>query len=380
MSATFASPALKEFEELEWPVRTEENWRFGSWKEANLSGIEIIGEGSSGQLPEPVEGFTRLVFENRNLVSGSSDSAELVEGSFGPTSRLGSPKLAALHTAKSAKTLHIKSDGDLAIELIYFVSGEGLFLPGVVIEAGEGANIRLVKRFISVDDSAATVLTATDVRVAENAHVTCLVTQELNAQSKLIRFADSTLQASSTAKLAVVHTGAKWVREETYSTVDGMDAKSEILSVALPTTGQEYDQRTFQHHGARNTYSDLLFKNTLFGKAKTIFSGLIFVDEGAHGTDAYQTCRNLMMTDECEANSMPGLEINADDVKCSHGSTSARVSDEEIFYLMARGITSKDARSLVAQGFSVEAIEKLEDEKLEELALKVVEKKFATAE
>lgn len=380
MSATFASPALKEFDELDWPVRTEENWRFGSWKEANLSGMEIIGEGSSGQLPKPVEGFTRLVFENRNLVSGSSDSAELVDGSFGPISRLGSPKLAALHTAKSAKTLHIKSDGDLAIELIYFVSGEGLFLPGVVIEAGEGANIRLVKRFISVDDSAATVLTATDVRVAENAHVTCLVTQELNAQSKLIRFADSTLQASSTAKLAVVHTGAKWVREETYSTVDGMDAKSEILSVALPTTGQEYDQRTFQHHGARNTYSELLFKNTLFGKAKTIFSGLIFVDEGAHGTDAYQTCRNLMMTDECEANSMPGLEINADDVKCSHGSTSARVSDEEIFYLMARGITAKDARSLVAQGFSVEAIEKLEDEKLEALALEVVAKKFATAE
>ena len=159
-----------------------------------------------------------------------------------------------------------------------------------------------------------------------------------------------------------------------------MEAKSEILSVSLPTTSQEYDQRTFQHHGARDTFSDLLFKNTLFGKAKTIFSGLIFVDEGAHGTDAYQTCRNLMMTDDCEAHSMPGLEINADDVKCSHGSTSARVSDEEIFYLMARGISSKQARSLVAQGFSIEAIEKLEDEQLETLAVEVVARKFATAE
>ena len=87
-----------------------------------------------------------------------------------------------------------------------------------------------------------------------------------------------------------------------------------------------------------------------------------------------------MMTDECEANSMPGLEINADDVKCSHGSTSARVSDEEIFYLMARGIPSKDARSLVAQGFSVEAIEKLEDEQLEALAFEVVARKFANVE
>ena len=87
-----------------------------------------------------------------------------------------------------------------------------------------------------------------------------------------------------------------------------------------------------------------------------------------------------MMTDDCEAHSMPGLEINADDVKCSHGSTSARVSDEEIFYLMARGISSKQARSLVAQGFSIEAIEKLEDEQLETLAVEVVARKFATAE
>ncbi|MDA7866253.1 hypothetical protein N9A70_05710, partial [Akkermansiaceae bacterium] len=101
MSATFASPALKEFEELDWPVRTEENWRFGSWKEANLSGLETVGAGTIGELPEPLEGFTRIVFANRDLVSGSSDAAVLVDGSFGPISRLGSPKLAALHTAKS---------------------------------------------------------------------------------------------------------------------------------------------------------------------------------------------------------------------------------------------------------------------------------------
>lgn len=380
MSVTFVSPALEKFEELDWPVRTDENWRFGSWKEANLSGLETVGAGTTGDLPEPLEGFDRLVFANRDLVSGSSDAAELIEGSFGPTSRLGSSKHAALHVAKSKHTLRIRSGTDLSLELIYFVSGEGLFLPGVVIEAEAGADIRVVKRFISVDDSAAVVVTATDVRAAENSKITCLVTQELNRNSKLIRFSDSTLQASSLAKLAVVHTGAKWVREETYSTVSGSDAKSEILSVALPDTGQEYDQRTFQHHGARNTFSDLLFKNTLFGKATTIFSGLIFVDEGAHGTDAYQTCRNLMMTDECEAHSMPGLEINADDVKCSHGSTSSRVSDEEIFYLMARGITAKDARSLVAQGFSIEAIERLEDEQLETLAIEVVSRKFATIE
>ena len=394
MSATMTSPsalnairaeALAKYESLDWPARTEENWRFGSWKEGNLSNLETVGEGIGAELPDALEGMQRFVFHNAKLISGSADSvmplADVPELLPQTESRLGSPKLSALHRAQSAHGVVIKTAAGADIEIVHFVSGEGLLTPTVVIIADDGAKIRVVERFISVNDSdATTVLCGAELIAGQGAKVTYLVTQELNAFSKLIRLADSRLEALAHAKQAVVHTGARWVREETYSTVDGMEARSEILSVAVPTTGQEYDQRTFQHHGARDTYSDLLFKNTLFGKAKTIFSGLIFVDDGAHGTDAYQTCRNLMMTNECEANSMPGLEINADDVKCSHGSTSARVSDEEIFYLQARGIDAKSARNLVAQGFSIEAIEKLEDEQLEKLAIEVVARKFGAIE
>ncbi|MDB4525751.1 SufD family Fe-S cluster assembly protein [Akkermansiaceae bacterium] len=380
MSATLTSPALEKFDALSWPIRTVENWRFGSWKEANLSGIELLGAGASADLPSEIEGATRFVFQNAELVSGSHGSVTFLGESFGPESRLGSPKLAALHSAKSDHGISITASGEETIEIIHFVTGEGLLLPSLVINAEAGAKLRVIQRFISTDDAAAVVLTAVDVNLGEKADVKYLVTQELNLASKFIRIADSCLQAGADARQAVIHTGSKWVREETYSTVDGSDGQSHILSVALPDTGQEFDQRTFQHHGGRDTYSNLLFKNTLFGKGKTIFSGLIFVDEGAHGTDAYQTCRNLMMTDDCEAHSMPGLEINADDVKCSHGSTSARVSEEEIFYLMARGIQPKLARNLVAKGFSAEAVEKLEDETLEALAMEVVERKFLAVE
>ncbi|MDE0859983.1 MAG: SufD family Fe-S cluster assembly protein [Akkermansiaceae bacterium] len=376
MSATLTSPALEKFEALKWPVRTVENWRFGAWKEANLSGVEPIGYGTAADLPAEIEGATRFVFQNAELVSGSHDSVTLLSESFGPESRLGSPKLAALHSVQSDHGISITASGKEIIEIIHLVTGEGLLLPSLVINAEAGAKLRVIQRFVSTDDAAAVVLTAVDVNVGEKAEVKYLVTQELNRASRFIRIADSCLQTGASAKQAVIHTGSKWLREETYSTLDGSDSQSHILSVALPDTGQEFDQRTFQHHGARDTYSDLLFKNTLFGKGKTIFSGLIFVDEGAHGTDAYQTCRNLMMSDDCEAHSMPGLEINADDVKCSHGSTSARVSDEEIFYLMARGIQPKLARSLVAQGFSAEAVEKLEDGTLETLAIEVIERKF----
>jgi Fe-S cluster assembly protein SufD len=101
------------------------------------------------------------------------------------------------------------------------------------------------------------------------------------------------------------------------------------------------------------------------------------VDGGAHHTDAYQTCRNLLMSDTAEANSMPGLEINADQVKCSHGSTSAQIQDEEIFYLRARGIDPVSARQLIARGFSVEVVERLENEAIEALVLQFIDEKYA---
>jgi len=83
------------------------------------------------------------------------------------------------------------------------------------------------------------------------------------------------------------------------------------------------------------------------------------------------------MTDDCEANSMPGLEINADQVACSHGSTSSQISDEEIFYLQARGIAPDQARQLIARGYSVEAVMRLENEETEALVLKFIDAKFA---
>src|SRR5690606_29817012 len=113
---------------------------------------------------------------------------------------------------------------------------------------------------------------------------------------------------------------------------------------------QEMDCRTRQIHHRPQTFSNLLFKNVLFDRARTIFSGLIFVEEGAHFTDAYQTCRNLLLSDEAEAMALPGLEINADQVKCSHGSTSGPLSDEEVYYLRSRGLPEDAARHLLALG------------------------------
>ena len=211
----------------------------------------------------------------------------------------------------------------------------------------------------------------------QNSQLDYVAIQALNEVTRIIQINETSTARDASAKGFILNTGASWARNECLSRLEGPGSRSDMLSVSVPAREQEYDQRTFQHHVSEGAYSDLLYKNSLYDNSKTIFSGLIFVDKDAHHTDAYQTCRNLLMSDTCEANSMPGLEINADQVKCSHGSTSSQIHDEEIFYLQARGIDPVSARQLIARGFSVEVVERLGDEATEELVLGFIDDKFA---
>ena len=178
-------------------------------------------------------------------------------------------------------------------------------------------------------------------------------------------------------KHAAFQLGSGYVRSEVVSQVAGEGGRSDILSVSLAAGSQEIDQRTLQDHLSAHTGSDLLYKNILFGKARTIFAGLIRVDEGAHYTDAYQKCRNLLLSGECEANSMPGLEINADQVKCSHGSTSGRLSEEEVFYLLSRGIPRETAEHMMSLGFALEVVERLGQPAVEAMAVRLLAARLA---
>jgi Fe-S cluster assembly protein SufD len=172
-----------------------------------------------------------------------------------------------------------------------------------------------------------------------------------------------------------VQLGASFSRSESVSDLIGTGARSDMLSVSLPIGEQVIDQRTLQNHKAPHATSDLLYKNALYGKSRSIFSGLITVDKEAHFTDAYQTCRNLLNSDEAEATSLPGLEINADQVKCSHGATSSPISDEELFYLKARGISDSESRKLIIEGFLAGVLERFgNSEVLDTLVARIDEK------
>lgn len=386
------------------PKRGDETWRFSSIKQLDFSGYRKAPATGVNELIERSAGLdspaAKLVFVNDELVHVEShlpegviclplaealvSHSDLVQAHFmKQETRLGSAKFAALHEASLTNGLFVHVSDNLevegTIEVHHWIAGENtVIFPHTLIVTGKSSKVRVVDIFRSADDTQPGLAIAfNDLSAGQNSKLDYVAIQAFNEVTRVIQINETATFRDASAIGFILNTGASWARNESLSRLEGAGSRSDMLSVSIPAHDQEYDQRTFQHHVSQGAYSDLLYKNSLYDDSRTIFSGLIFVDKDAHHTDAYQTCRNLLMSDTCEANSMPGLEINADQVKCSHGSTSSQISDEEIFYLCARGIAPAQARQLIARGFSVDVLERLKDVEVETLVLKFIDGKFA---
>lgn len=396
--------AKARYESIPDPKRNDVLWRFSNIKQLDFSNLS--GEAKSPDHTELIARSTGLVkpaakfvFLNDEVIHSQSSLPEnviclsladalvsypdLVEAHFmKQETHLGSAKYSALHEAsvKNGLFVHVPDNTEIvgSIEVHHWISDKGTVFPHSLIVTGKSAKVRVIDIFRSADEiSPGLVIAYNDISAGPNSAIDYIVIQALNEVSRLIAIKETTTARDARSKTFILNTGSAWARNESMSRLEGPGAHSDMLSVSIPHLEQEYDQRTFQHHVSEGAYSNLLYKNTLYGRSKTVFSGLISVDENAHHTDAYQTCRNLLMTDDCEANSMPGLEINADQVKCSHGSTSAQISDDEIFYLQARGIDPVQARQLIARGYSIDAVKRLENEDAENLVLSFIDSKFS---
>lgn len=373
--------AQAEHDALAMPSRKDETWRFGNLKQLNFEGYTPeVSSDISYNIPELPEGVICMPFEEAVEKHG-----ELVQQYFMQReARLGSAKFTALHKAnvKSGLFVYVPDNVkvDQPIEVSHVIAGaRQIAFPHTLIVAGKNAEVSVLDRFVSANEvDASLCIAVNDLIAGEGSKLSYCVIQELNLQSRMIQVNATEVGRDAHATAFTLNTGSQWARNEAISLMTGEGAHSDMLACSIPSGTQQYDQRTYQHHAAPHTNSDLLYKNTLYGTSRTVFSGLILVDEGAHYTDAYQTCRNLMMEDTAEANSMPGLEINADQVKCSHGSTSSSISDEEIFYLRARGISPQKARRLIANGFSVEAVDRIGNQRIEELVIAAIDRKFAS--
>ncbi|HQC64010.1 MAG TPA: SufD family Fe-S cluster assembly protein, partial [Anaerolineaceae bacterium] len=165
---------------------------------------------------------------------------------------------------------------------------------------------------------------------------------------------------------------------KSFITVDLLGPGSETLmnGAYFSGSGQVIDLDTQQNHLTAQAHSDLLYKGAAIGSGKAIWEGMIYVDHVAQQTDSYQSNRNLLLDDHAEIKTIPGLEINANDVSCSHGATVGRLNDDELFYSQSRGIPMREAEKLIVEGFFAEVLAKSNDEALSKKLLEQISEKF----
>ena len=406
----FQQRAWRDFLDLPDPHRKQENWRFANLKLAKVSNLQASDPAQAPDeslVAELVERSTgskdpsaRFVFFNNQLIAADTDllpegtlalpirdaleqHGELLRDHFmRDKTGLGGEKFAALHGAADLSGVFINLPKgavlDAPIEIFHWAAGDStVVFPHTLIVGGENSSASVVDYFASANaDDATLAIAVSDLDLGRNAEVQYTAVQEWNSYSRHFQLNSTRVGRDANASRCVVNLGACWSRDESTSRLIAAGGNSDMLAVNLATGEEEYDLRTLQLHEAEHTTSDLVYKNALYDHARTIFSGLIKVGEEAHFTDAFQTCRNLLGSDDAEANAMPGLEINADQVKCSHGSTSGQISDEEVFYLRARGIDPEEARRMITFGFLNEVVGKISREGLRERLTEKLRRKF----
>lgn len=395
--------AWEDFTNLPMPGRKDENWRFAN---LGLLQFEAFKRVPAQPVPEHsglAKSAARMVTVNdhalathRSVSDNGLEVLSLAEALqnhperlrdllVAPDTKLGGAKFAALHHAQlcNATVIVVPANADIAdpVEIIHWLSGDAASsFPRTIILAGENSRVTVVEHHLTADGGAGFSCGAAQIVASRGSSVSYVQFNRHNDASKSVHLSTVRCERDARVRHATFNLGGGYVRSEVLSLIAGEGSHSDMLSVTLASDAQEVDQRTLQDHLAPRGASDLLYKNVLFDRAKTIFAGLIRVDEGAHYTDAYQKCRNLLLSDDCEANSMPGLEINADQVKCSHGSTSGRLNEDEVFYFQSRGIERQIAEHMISLGFTMEVIARLENEALESMLLRQVEKRFVELE
>lgn len=403
--------AWARFTSLPMPLKKEQAWRFSNVAALDLSPFSLGETVRHAERLEILERSTglenvagRLIFADDHLLRRDpldeqlrslgvickpferalTEHEELFRKHFmAQPAALGSAKFAALHEALATSGTFIYVprgvEVELPIEIFHWLNREDASVfPHTLLIADELAKVTVIERFQSVDPTRrGFACGVNDLIAGRGAKITYVCTQDWGTKVIAVQVNATTAERDASAMSLNANVGAAYSRFESFSRIIGEGGRSDLLAVAVVDGSQEFDARTLQDHASPHTTSDLLYKNALSERGRATFGGLIRVEPHAHFTDAYQTVRNLLLSDDSEANSMPGLEIMADNVKCSHGATAGQINEEEMFYLLARGIPASVARQLLVTGFLNEVVARLDHPVMAGEVRALIEAKFA---
>src|SRR5438128_5718594 len=403
--------AWQQFEALPKPTRKDQAWRFSNVDLLDLTPFNYGGrlaDEERAAILEQSRGLDdvagRMIFagdqlierdvisdqlKKRGVIFQSLERAmvehtELFRKHFmSQPARLGSAKFAALHQAlvSSGTFIYVPRgvEIELPIEIFHWLNGEnGSVFPHLLLVTDELAKVTVIESFRSLDRQApGFACGVNDLITGPGAKVTYICAQDWGSNVVALQMNTTIVDHDASAMSVNLHLGGKYSRFESLSRLSGEGGRSDLLAISVANGTQEFDARTLQDHVSPHTASDLLYKNALDDRARTTFGGLIRVEPHAHFTDAYQKVRNLLLSDDAEANSMPGLEILADNVRCTHGATSGQIDEDELLYLRTRGIPTNVAQRLLVTGFLDEVIQRLNHSVIGDHLHRLIEEKFA---
>jgi Fe-S cluster assembly protein SufD len=254
-----------------------------------------------------------------------------------------------------------------------------LVAPRLAIEVGEAAEMTIVESYATIGDAAVLTTAVTDITLDAGAIVNHVKIQRESASAFHLASMFVTLARSATFTSQAVTLGGRIARNDIVAVLDGEGAECTLHGLYLADGDSLVDTHTVIDHAKPHCPSHEIYKGILAGRSRAVFNGKIIVRPDAQKTDAKQTNKALLLSDDALINTKPQLEIFADDVKCTHGAAIGQLDEDAMFYLRARGISEIDARSLLIHAFASQVVDGIKIGAVREGVMNAMEEKLKIA-
>lgn len=406
----FRLNAWRTFESLPWPKPTDEDWRrtrLTGFKLENFTPFAVNdGPVERRQLDpflldelDELESSASLIYRDGGLIFAEENEdlgaqgviftdlqtavqryPALVRRYFMTEAvKPDANKLAALHAAlwDTGSFIYVPRNTRVSL-LLQTILNQGEGVGGyhhTLLVAEEGAEVTVVDDMLGAEN--AFQASVVELVLGDSAQVRYMNLQDFKHTAWNFLTARAVLGKDTDLRWIQVSWGSRLTKAFLDLDMQGQGAHGELLGLYFPTRRQHIDHQTLQLHRVPNCFSDLLFNGALKHRARSVYMGIIKVLPGAQKTDAFQRNGNLILDGTARADSIPGLEIEADDVRCTHAATAAQVEDEYVFYLMARGLTRSQAERMIVQGFLQGVLDRVPVESVVHKLERVISRKIS---
>lgn len=388
--------AFEKFKDLGIPTVKHEDWKY-----ANLKGLDKFNYQAASKVELNREDISKLPFSNLKGIE-----LVFVNGLFAPelSADLVNEKIKVLDFQQAEKEIpevlneyyskagDYQNEGLTAMNIALAKQGTVIYVPQsttleqtVVIKhindsrkqevfntlhhltvVGKNAEVKVAELFLNIGEKSAFTNVLSEIFVCEDARADYYKIQDENNTSYHVGTTQVIQGDKSYFYAATFTVNGGFVRNNLNLALDGEYIESHMYGLYIPNANQLVDNHTLVDHRKPNCESNELYKGILDGKSKGVFNGKIFVQQDAQKTNAYQNCRNVILSDSASMNTKPQLEIWADDVKCSHGTTTGKLDDDAIFYMQSRGIPKQEAIKLQLAAFAEDVVSQIKWEELRE--------------